>query len=267
MIKKQHGVTLIELMVSMMLGLALISGLSQLFVQSQKSFTLQRNLSDMTDDGVFVLEALSKSILLASFVYTGDKNELTASTVFKTDFKAGEYVKGTIDNSALIYRFKLHSSAELDNSICTNAGLSVTGTSPNVFLDSSIISVKIYIEKEYGTQKNLYQTLKCDTNPDSNAKPLISQVEKLVFRYGIHNKAAGTFFYTTATNVDAIDQATTKNNWQNVFAVKVFLVMRSADDNLTKNKAKYKIEDKEYTATDNRLYKVFSKTIFLRNAP
>jgi hypothetical protein len=42
--------------------------------------------------------------------------------------------------------------------------------------------------------------------------------------------------------------------------------MRSADDKLTKNKAKYKIEDTEYTAIDNRLYKVFSKTIYLRAA-
>ena len=65
MIKKQRGVTLIELLVSMVLAVSLAAGLSQLFVQSQTSFKLQRNLSDMTDDASFILEELAKGVNLA----------------------------------------------------------------------------------------------------------------------------------------------------------------------------------------------------------
>ena len=245
MIKKQRGVTLIELLIGMMLGLALISGLSQLFVQSQSSFKLQRNLSDMTDDAVFVLNDLTKGLLLAGYAENRAAGDfLTNYDVLNSgiSFNGGEFIKGT--DNALIYRFKLDASkSQENNSICIVDSYNTNDIVP------------VYI-----TYKSSDNLLSCKSK--TATLPMIVDVEKLVFRYGIHNKAAGTFFYTTATNVDAIDQATGKNNWQNVFVVKVDLVMRSADDNLTKNKAKYKIEDTEYTATDNRLYKVFSKTIF-----
>jgi type IV pilus assembly protein PilW len=219
MIKKQLGVTLIELMVSMMLGLGLVAGIGQLFVQSQKSFALQRNLSDMMDDGVFVLEDLAKGLLLAGYSVDG--------TVVPN------YIGSNSTDNELYYSFKLGDLSQLNNSIC------LTG-SPAI---GSTITVHIY---------SATQVLSCKSG--SAAQPLISEVEKLEFRYGVKT-AAGLFYYGKAADV---------SDWTKVFAVKVFLVLRSADDNLTRKKAKYKIEDTEYTATDNRLYKVFSKTIFLR---
>jgi hypothetical protein len=40
--------------------------------------------------------------------------------------------------------------------------------------------------------------------------------------------------------------------------------MRSADNNVTSAKMKYTIENTSYTASDNRLYHVFSKIIYLQ---
>ncbi|MDD2863745.1 MAG: PilW family protein [Methylococcales bacterium] len=220
MIKKQLGLTMIELMVSMMLGLGLIAGVGQLFVQSQKSFALQRNLSDMTDDASFALEDLAKGILLAG--YSDDGTTVNG------------YIGTNSTDNKLYYSFRLGDSSQLNNSVC------ITG-SPSV---GSIITVHIY--------NSPANVLSCKSN--ITAQDLISEVEKIEFRYGV-KIAANSFYYAKAADVA---------DWTKIFAVKVFLVVRSVDDKLTRNKIKYKIEDTEYTAVDNRLYKVFSKTIFLR---
>lgn len=291
MIKKQLGLTMIELMVSMMLGLGLVAGVGQLFVQSQKSFALQRNLSDMTDDASFVLESLAKGVLLAGFadnpdpsLFPPDSNVLPISGIPTIDFNSGEYVHGT--DTQLIFRYKLgygvavnggaitsnacqfssgsirKGSCELDNFVGTGA---LSGNKDD------LVTVRIYKKNDTSTPAKpvFYSKSKIQSGANNpvvdDAQPLISEVEKLEFRYGVKISTATAacasppcFYYTDAATI------TTDNNWRNVFAVKVFLVIRSVDDKLTKNKLKYKIEDTEYTAPDNRLYKVFSKTIFLR---
>lgn len=266
MIKKQRGVTLIELMVSLVLGLALVAGISELFIQSQKSFKLQRNLSDMTDDASFFLEALAKGVGQAGSAgdgvtnFTGDDLNVLSSTLSFLDAQCDtsipfntkcEYIKGT-DNE-FIYRFRLYGSSELNTFMC-NSTLD--------YVLNDIVSVRIYKANDSKGIPVFYCKVKQGFGTAKNAEPLISDVEKLEIRYVVRNTNVennlddDTFYTTTAANI---------TDWKKVFAIKVYLVLRSADDKLTKNKATYKIEGTTYTATDNRLYKVFSKTIKLRS--
>ena len=234
MIKKQRGVTLIELLISMTLGLALIGGIGQLFIQSQKSFRLQRNISDMTDDGVFVLEDLARGLSLAG--YSADGSTVTS------------YIGSNSKDNELFYSFKLGDSSQRDNSIC------LAGSSTTI---GSTITVDIFIENT--------NDLSCVSG--TATQPLIQNVEKLVFKYGIRNTQAtldttdDTFYYTNSTGA--------AGNWGSVFAIKVFLVLRSEDTNLTRTKTGWSIDGgaTEYpTVDEKRIYKVFSKTIYLRAA-
>jgi Tfp pilus assembly protein PilW len=309
MMKKQHGVTLIELMISMMLGLGLIAGIGQLFVQSQKSFRLQRNTSDMVDDASFILESLAKGVLLAGFadrpdpsLFPEDLNVLSVSGVPTINFSYGEIIHGT--DTQLIFRYRL------GNGIATGGGSQISdacstttrkgaceldnfvGTSALTGVKDELVTVRIYKKNDSDGIPVFYsksQTTSANTAPKTDAQPLISEVEKLEFRYGIRIKCyenkitalcekisnsatngykpqKDNFFYTTASNVDAIDADTSKNNWTNVFAVKVFLVMRSAEDNVVRTQNGYEIDGvpADPAPTDKRLYKTFSKTIFLR---
>ncbi len=261
MIQKQRGVTLIELMVSMMLGLSLIAGMSQLFVQSQKSFTLQRNLSDMTDDGAFILESLAKGLLQAGYSDDGQTNAfIPDSSVLSSsiNFAQNEFIHGT--DSEFIYRYKLSSFTQtnpLNNFICT-------APPALAYKSNDIITVRIYKANDTNGIPVLYCKVIQSSGTAKNADPLISNVAKLVIKYGVHDKTNNTFYYTDEAGVDAIDATTGLSNWTNVFSLKVFVVLRSTDDKLTRNNAKYDIDNMTYTATDNRLYKVFSKTIYLR---
>jgi type IV pilus assembly protein PilW len=254
MIKKQHGVTLIELMISLVLGLALIAGIGQLFIQSQKSFRLQRNVSDMTDDATFALTDLAKGVLLAGYAEDGQTTSFIADTSVLSsgiNFNAGEFIKGT-DNT-LIYRFKLDSSqSQENNSICI-----VDSYNPNDI-------VPVYVN--YQSSDN---SLSCKSK--TATLPMIVDVEKLEFQYGIRVKTYSaidstkrtpendTFYYVKSANV---------TDWKSVFAVKAFLVMRSADDNIVRVQTGYKIDGVQQTPvpSDKRLYKTFTKTIYLRAA-
>ncbi|MSR17279.1 MAG: prepilin-type N-terminal cleavage/methylation domain-containing protein [Methylococcaceae bacterium] len=292
MIKKQHGVTLIELMVSMMLGLALITGLSQLFVQSQSSFKLQRNLSDMTDDAVFVLEDLTKGLLLAGYSQSGAKDYPSiTSTIFSISgspvvstisfsninefFHGADELSNNRKGDQFVYRYKLNDANELENSICTNTAVlvkayndEIKNANDNSRKVNAIVMVRMYKENDNSSFvfycKSAVMT---PDNPDSkikstveDAQPMISNVEKLTFKYGVKT-TAGLFYYGKSADV---------SDWTKVFAVKVFIVMQSADKNLTRIKTGWSIDGgaTEYPLVDEkRLYKVFSKTIFLRNAP
>jgi type IV pilus assembly protein PilW len=258
MTQKQGGMTLIELVISMLLSLFLIAGMSQIFMQSQKNFALERHLADMTEDAVFVLDLLSKSLSLAGYSSDGKmdlfltETEADAKLINSTIiFNQSEYIHGV--NDELIYRFKITSATDLKNSLCTE--------SLN-FKANDIIKVRIYENKDSDGIPVFYCKVKQSSVTEPfNAKPLISQVEKLEFRYGVQNKNDvnnpddDTFYYAKADDI---------NDWKNVFAVKVFLVMRSADNNVTSAKMKYTIENTAYTASDNRLYHVFSKIIYLQ---
>lgn len=301
--KKQRGVTMIELMIAVILGLGLVAGIGQLFVQSQKSFRLQRNVSDMTDDAAFILESFAKGVLLAGFAddpntafTTADANVMSVSGVPNISLDEKEFIHGT--DTQLVYRYKLGSSPYGDgNCADTNRNSceldNFVGTSELKGYMNDIVTVRIYKKNDTDGTPVFYSKAKIEPKPATlssdtfNAQPLISEVEKLEFRYGIRikcyeNKSTGvcekiknivtneykplkdTFFYATASEVDLIDPDTNKNNWTNVFAVKVFLVMRSTEDKLVKNKVKYKIENVEHEASDYRLYKLFTKTVFLR---
>lgn len=275
MMKKQRGINMIELLIAMALGLGLVAGIGQLFVQSQKSFRLQTNTSDMTDDASFILESFAKGILLTGFTdepnyssFQADANVLSVSGVPNISLGASEFIHGT--DTQLVYRFQLGSSPYTNNGNCATVVRNsceldnFIGTSGLTGNKGEMVTVRIYKKNDGDGIPVFYsksQTTSDNASPKTDAQPLISEVEKLEFRYGIRDKIGTAdptddlFYYTKAANV---------TDWTKVFSVKVFLVMRSAEDKLTKNKITYKIEDQEYTATDNRIYKVFTKTIFLR---
>jgi type IV pilus assembly protein PilW len=270
--KKQRGVTMIELMIAMMLGLGLVAGIGQLFVQSQKSFRLQRNASDMTDDAAFILESFAKGVLLAGFTdkpdpssFREDLNVSSVSGVADMSLSAGEFIHGA--DTQLVYRYELGTSPFTNNGNCTTAVRTsceldnFIGTSGLIGNKEDMVTVRIYKKNDSNGIPVFYSKTKIrsfvnETDDIQDAEPLISEVEKLEFRYGVKTDT-GLYYYTKAANV---------TDWTKVFAVKVFLVMRSAEDNLVREQKGYEIDNipANPAPSDKRLYKVFSKTVFLR---
>jgi len=56
----QQGFTLIELMVSLVLGMIIVAAATLLFISGQKSFALQQGAADIQDNANFALNYMTK---------------------------------------------------------------------------------------------------------------------------------------------------------------------------------------------------------------
>lgn len=64
---KQAGLSLIELMISITLGLILMAGVVQMFVSSKSVFTTQQSMSRIQETGRLAIDFLSRDIRMAGF--------------------------------------------------------------------------------------------------------------------------------------------------------------------------------------------------------
>lgn len=62
---KQHGITLIEMMIAITVGLILTAGLVQIFVGSKQAYKLQDSLGLLQENGRFALGTISRSVHMA----------------------------------------------------------------------------------------------------------------------------------------------------------------------------------------------------------
>jgi type IV pilus assembly protein PilW len=129
----------------------------------------------------------------------------------------------------------------------------------------SLQSSVFFLGQKSGEPPTLYLLTPDDTT--TPAQPLAANVEQLNFLYGV-DTGGTSLTYSTAATVTAGDQ------WASVRAVRVGLVMRSSDDNLSETAANAGINftwnsaqgryDSNNTATDRRLRKAHVFTVAIR---
>ena len=104
---KQSGLSLIELMISITLGLMLMLGVLNVFLGSKNAFVSQQAISRIQESGRFAIDYMNKEIRMAGFVGCASKDDskitsnLAAGTDFRWNYKT--VVKGytsTDDSSA-----------------------------------------------------------------------------------------------------------------------------------------------------------------------
>ena len=104
----QQGLSLIELMIAITLGLFITGGLIQLFVNSHQSYRVQENVSRLQENGRFAMSFLIKDIRMADYwgclrldkdadpASTNISNNLNSNATFD-DFTSA--IAGENDNS------------------------------------------------------------------------------------------------------------------------------------------------------------------------
>lgn len=66
-IKDQRGLSLIELMIAMALGIFITGGMLQLFINSKQSYRVQENISRLQENGRFAMDFISKDVRMADY--------------------------------------------------------------------------------------------------------------------------------------------------------------------------------------------------------
>ena len=286
MSKQQPGYTLIELLISLFLGSILILGFGSLFVQTQKSAVIQRSLSYMMEDGRYLLEVMGRELRRtnslrskmsisgnAQIVFVQENNVLGSNLLgSQIDFNSGDYIRGTSNTVAL--RYQLNNNTELaiaetnsTNSICERSLLLGTGEDPAS--QTHVVTLYFYVALDSANIPVLYCNAKRVnfsgvpiTPVISSAEPLISNVQQLLISYGIDTDADNSpNYFISGADISTISPT----EWQQVRAVKLSVVLRSDADNLATTPINYTVNGVTNTATDKRLYRVFSTTIAFRN--
>jgi type IV pilus assembly protein PilW len=122
---QQHGFTLLELMISLAIGLVLVAVAVQLFVSGQVNYKIQQAASSVQDSGVFGLSAVSKNIRLANHGNAGAMNDqsLYGGIVLSTQYvDASRAIKGN-----------LHGLKAAKIAVTGNDYVSATALNPSAF--------------------------------------------------------------------------------------------------------------------------------------
>ena len=78
-VKKQMGITLIELMIAMVLGLFIMGGVSELFINSKQVYRVQENQSRLQENARFAMNFITNDIRMAGFFGCLGKNYETSN--------------------------------------------------------------------------------------------------------------------------------------------------------------------------------------------
>ena len=106
--KRQSGVSLIELMISLVLGLLIVGGVIQVFVATQQTYRTQEAMSRIQESGRYATEVLSRNIRQAGFkggcAVNVDINILLDETNTDTLIHTiGDGVRGWDNNAPALY--------------------------------------------------------------------------------------------------------------------------------------------------------------------
>jgi type IV pilus assembly protein PilW len=79
--KTQKGVSLVEIMIAMVIGLLLMAGVGQIYISSKQTYRLQDAQSRMQENARYALELLSNDIRLAGYSGCANLNSITPNVI------------------------------------------------------------------------------------------------------------------------------------------------------------------------------------------
>lgn len=98
-LKKQAGMTLIEIMIAMTLGLVLTGGVIQLFLTSKQTFRMNEAMSAVQESGRFALDRIARDLRMAGFQGCADPGSVPSESVVKNNSPTANLLQSAITGS------------------------------------------------------------------------------------------------------------------------------------------------------------------------
>nr|WP_315472554.1 PilW family protein [uncultured Undibacterium sp.] len=294
-INPQSGRSLVELMIAMAIGLAILVGIGSLFLANRQTSRITDDRSRLEEDGRLALNLLSFHLRMAGYGEL-NSNDLRKSVVTNLLDDSEKVVEGIVgcaggfSNPAAVTKVCTNTATNPDGFIVRyvvdpdNANLS--GGNPTDCLGSAVITTNRIVENRFyiatnptTSRRELYcqgngQTALTATNFTNTAQPIAENVRDMKVTYGFgfdYVKEEDTQTvdrFITATQVDAmLNPPTTKGSkWSKIISVEVCLIVSSANDGIVPTPQVYKdCSGNSVTATDKRLYQQFSTVVAVRS--
>lgn len=259
----QKGLTLIEVMISVTMGLLFLTAALGYLVTSQQSFRAQDTGTRIQENARFSMDILRHNIRMAGY-----SDNLTIAPAY-------------------IYREACGANNPCADDTATNQGdrLAVAMVSPDAEdclgndLGTDTHVANVFWVETVGGISSLY----CrgwdveNASWHSASQPLVDGVDQMQVQYGVYSAATDSIDrYLNATGVEAL-----ANGWDNVQSVRVALLVQSgqdtddadtsgntvADATFAANYTTFTLLDgAAYTPGDQRIRRVFTNTVAINNA-
>jgi type IV pilus assembly protein PilW len=241
---KERGVTLIELLVSIVIGLVVVAAVLVSFVGSGRAGRYQAALGQMNQDAQIGLNLLSREVQMAGYVSPG--NILPAPPLFGCDAASGTepFISPTgsgdmtcnATGASTVSALEVVYEADLRNTVPTSAPApsDCLGNTAPVIGAISVARNRYYIKPSSSGRNELH----CASNAGNTPQPLIENVEDMQLWFGVAASTAPETVIRYARAGKDIStpgtiNAQTAGEWNNVNSVRICLLMRSPEPILT----------------------------------
>ncbi|MCP5278016.1 MAG: PilW family protein [Thiobacillus sp.] len=263
--RSQVGLSLIELLVAMGLGLILVLGIGTVYLGSRQSYRMQEANARVQETGRFALEIIGRSLRLAGV--DANITEIVNENAAQCDELGGACtaINGTDDstNGTTSDTFTVQYYAGLDQPDSNGDGLR---ESRNCLGDNA--DANVLVQEDFALVGNDLQCTGTVGGVASAPQTLVSEIEDFQIIYGVDsdNNQSADIYTSTPTGVQ----------WPNVVTAKVCVMVRSADQGLAPS-GQTPLDcphalDTELIGTvalpainDTRLHRAFVATYNLRN--
>lgn len=286
--RRVRGLTLIEFMISMVIGLVVVAAVIVGFLGSGKAGRYQSALNQMNQDAQFGLNLLAREVELAGYV-SPTQGLGTLTPLFGCDGTTGSVpfdptqttlvcgASGTTTVSAfeVVYEaddkttVPVKVGSTLYPSNCLGDRLAMTGS---IYIARN----RYFIDTATGTNASGRPELYCGSPASVNnsgayhREPILENVEDMQVSYGV----ALPDTYVAIRYAKAGKDATTANTvnaqpageWNNVMSARICLLMRSAEPVLTGEDSQSYLDcnSSTKTSTDNYLRRAYLTTATVR---
>ena len=314
---RQRGLTMIELLIAMTLGLFIVLSATGLLLSSKAGYIVQDQTAHVQETGRYAMEVLSRAIRQAGHENLSDEDSLvTSATEVSANVIGMDAVtlrkntagldaadsKGAVNGSdVLALRFFGDETGEGDGTILNCAGLAVASPAANESAEHGRGWSIFFVADDAGGEPEL--RCKYKTKTGWNADAIARGVESFQVLYGVDADDDGLpDRFVNADTVDALDgqlalvgenaaaraiDLNRQTHWKKIRSIQLAMLVRGTqsarDDAMT---IEYRLFGTAYASTHaakddgthireqsirsaerNRLRKVFTQTIQLRNDP
>ena len=247
--KTASGFTLVELLVSIVLGLILVAVMLNVYLGSKATYNKQEDVSRLQENGRVALDVLGRTIRVSGFKSdpAGTYNVIFPASALALKGTAGG--SGASDTLAIRFKGSGNGSGTADGTV-----VDCLGTAKD---SNQMIFNNFYIANNSSGRPSLF----CDTSDDStdNGTEIISDIENMRFLYGVDTTNDGT--------VDYYVPAGLVTNWDQVASVQIGLLA------VTQNQVNQKVDTGTYSVLgnsfnpvdDRRARRLYTIIITLRN--
>mgnify|MGYP001091172412 CR=1 FL=1 len=178
----QAGMSLIELMIAIAIGLALLAGLSSLYVSTSKARSEFNKTSEQVENGRFALRSISRDIEMAGFYGRSSLPVSTASYALSDPCAATPTSMGFSNTSAVTVPLPVYGPALATTPLaCLPAAL------PNMAAGTEVLTVS-YVSGDISATANGNDYYVQRSGCETDSKPLV--YSKTAADFTLHTKAA-----------------------------------------------------------------------------